>query len=191
MKLLKNRKFAALIAVVVILGATVIGTNRSVMRAVNNIERMFYDGIVNAQGFREPSANAQLERMAAEALGLATLLQNRSELDTYTQAVLATRRFLMDAQSLLEKNISYFGLSTAFGQLVQAADRIDLTERERDGLDAHRQAFTGAQAILERESQRYNELLGELWYNMDTRVRRIRRITRTQLPFFERDFLAF
>ena len=173
MNLLKNRKFAALIAVVVIIAATVFGMNRSVTRAVNDIERVFYDGALNAQGFREPSANAQLDRIAAEALGLATLLQNRPELDAYTQAVLVARRVFMDAQSVSEKIDAYWGLYMAFVELVHAADAIDLTEREQDGLEAHVQAFTGAHAILAREGQRYNDLVIELRDDMAIWVRRM------------------
>ena len=173
MSILKKRSVAILITVVVAFAAMVFGVNRSVTRAVTEIEQVFYDGAMNPQGFREPSANAQLDRIANAAITLATLLQGHPGLENYADSVLVVRRNLLAAESITDKGAAYIDLDDAFARLVQAAERADLTEREQEALASHSQTFSGAQSILARESRRYNEMLIELWDNMAVWVRPI------------------
>jgi len=160
MALLKHRGIATAIVVVVMIVAVLIGVNRSVTRLAANVERGFYQGIMNDQGFREPSINSQLERVAEVSLNFASVLANYPELET--EALLQARRDFLDADGISAKWASYFDLRSAIVRLMDAIEVdavVELTERDFETAHQHLQTIVGAHSLINRLSREYNEMV--------------------------------
>ena len=164
MKFLKNRAAAIFITVVIVVASVTFGVNRTAMRMTRDIERMFYEGIINDQGFREPSINAQLETISTMALNLATLLQNYPELADDAENLLNARRTLLSADSIGEKSAAWLPLREAFAYLTLKAqeDYADiLTQRDLEAVDHFWQMYFGAFDLAARLAWNYNEEVNE------------------------------
>ena len=150
MKLLKNRKFAVLIAIIVMVLATLIGVRGSLIRLVRDVEAMFYDGVyLEEGGYKQPGINSHLENRARAALDLATVMKNNPGLNAEVEVLLSVRQELISAESITEKLAANKRLQTAFSALADKAQRNELSEREIDALNHHTPTFNGAQTAIE------------------------------------------
>ena len=150
MDLFKNRRFAVLITVVVVVLATLFGVNKSLSRLSRDIEVQFYDGVyLESEGYTQPSIDFQLEKMSTAALNLATLLQGHPELTSAAEDLLLARRTLLDAESIRYKGRDLLWMDGIFATLVTLAGRVtDLSEREVDAVAEYAQAFESASIFV-------------------------------------------
>jgi len=157
MILLKNRKIAILITIVVVLLATLFGVGRSLNRLVTNTEQMFFDGVfLHDQGFTQPAINTHLESIAHLALDCASVFANHPELSYEAEAIRLVRRDFLGANSISEKYTAYVDFSNAFSSFFAAADSAELSDRDRDAVAQFSSTFSGAVSAIENSA--YNEM---------------------------------
>jgi len=156
MELLKNRKFAVLITVVVVILATLLGVRGSLNRLARGAEVMFYEGVsLKDEGYTQPAINPQLLNCAQAALDYAMVMENHPELSGETKALLSARREFIDAKSIREKRSANAGMQQAFAALSEKAGGIELTQKEIDAMAVHTSTFRGAQIAIQNSS--YNQ----------------------------------
>jgi len=159
MSFLRNRGIAAAITVLAVIAATVFGVHRTVSRMTRDIERTFYEGFYNDQGFREPSIYSQMNRVVNSALALATVMQNYPELEGLADNVIQARRFFIDAGSITDKSSTFDNLQQALSRLESAMRNAQLTERDAEVAEQYMQTISGAANLIERLSWEYNEII--------------------------------
>ena len=162
MELLKKRKYAVIITVIVAVLATLIGVNKSLSRLSRDIEGMFYDGVyLESSGYTQPGIDTQIAKHSDAALGLATVLINYPELQNSAEEVLGLRRELLDAVSISEKSLAFGILSQKVNNLIQAAPEVKLTERDIIAVARYSVTIDGAETFITNAA--YNEKASELW----------------------------
>jgi len=156
MKLLKNRKFAILITVLIVCTATLIGMGVSLDRSARAIEAMFFDGVyLDDEGFTQPGISSHLANRQSSALSFATIMEGYPELAAETEALLVARRALIDASSFPEKHSANEAMQEAFTELVERARNLELAGRDRDDMERFSMSFYGAQTAI--DNSRYNQ----------------------------------
>ena len=171
MTVLKNRKIAVLITIVVVALTTLISVNRSLMRLSRDIERMFYDGVyLESDGYTQPGIDSQIKKHAEATLGLATTLTNYPELGDRADEVLRSRRELLDAGSISDKSICFWAMSRNVHSLIQAASDISLTERDMEAVSSYSATITGAEEFIKGSA--YNQAVLLRW-NEQSSIARI------------------
>jgi len=174
MKLLKKRKNAVLITIVVVIAATLYGVYTTEGRYSRDIEAMFFDGVfLEEQGFTQPSINSHLEKSANAALGLATLMENYPGLAGRADALLSARRELLAAGNITQKERAALKMRDGFIDLLNAAKKMDLTEREIDSATQFYSTFNGAMIAI--NNSRYNEIVGD---HLDSQCSILRQISK-------------
>jgi hypothetical protein len=155
MELLKNRKIAIVITVIVIILATLFGVNRSLNRLAKNVEAMFYDGIyLEDAGFTQPGISQHLSSIAQAALDITSAFTNHPELSAESDALVLARRELMDASSIAEKYVAYQGIQRSSSELLRKAETVDLSDRDIDVLSQFQTIFSGATRAI--QDSQYN-----------------------------------
>ena len=162
MKLLKKRKFAILITVVVAIAATLFGAYRTAERQTREIEAMFYDGVyLKDQGYTQPGINSHLTNMANAALGLAVTLEKYHELEEYTDEILSCRRALIDSASISDMALACVGV---YGSSLYLRNKLDetetiVTEKDNDAVVYYTATIYGA--YISAFNGRYNDKVEE------------------------------
>jgi hypothetical protein len=149
MTVLKKRPMAIFITVVIAIAAVIFGVNRSVNRVIAEVERGFYDGFINNQGFREPSISAQFDTIINASLNIITVLTNYPELGGQVDTLRTHRREFLDARDIDEQMmIMSTRLQPSAHGLILAARDVDLSERDIDVVASNWRIFTGATNLL-------------------------------------------
>ena len=162
MVFLRNRKIAVLIAVVVIILATLFGVGRSLSRLSRDIESMFYDGVyLESEGYTQPGIDSQISKHADATLGLATILTNYTELRDDAEFVLTLRRELLDAESIGDKSLAFWRMSSYVYSLTQAASNVNLTDRDLDAVSQYSSTINGAETFIRGAA--YNQAVTLRW----------------------------
>jgi len=156
MKLLRNRKFAVLIAVVVIILATLLGVGRSLNRVARDVEAMFYDGVyLKDEGYTQPGIALQLNNRLNSSLGFAVLMEKYPESSSETEALLSARNALISAKSISDKYSANEALQRAYVSLAVKAESVGLSKQDRDDMEGYSSTFSGAQTAI--SNSRYNK----------------------------------
>jgi len=156
MIIFKNRKFAVLVVVFVVVVATLLGVRGSLMRLSRDAERMFFDGVfLEAENYRQPSIDAQLNNRMSCALGFASLMLNHPEIESEAEALLSARRVLIDASSIKDKYSANERMQRAFVALANKAEKLGLSNKETEDLESYSSTFHGAQIAIRNSS--YNQ----------------------------------
>ena len=162
MKHLKNRKIAVLIAVVVIIAATLFGVGRTLSRLSRDIESMFYGGVyLETGGYTQPSIDSQVRKHADATLGLATILTNYSELHDDAEFVLKLRRELLDAEKIGDKSLAFWKMSSYVYSLTQASSAANLSDRDSDAVSQYSSTINGAETFIRGAA--YNQAMSLRW----------------------------
>lgn len=150
MKLLKNRLFAILLAVLVVVGSTLLNTQTRLGEACAEVE----DGFYTSSGAAK-SIYAWLGARLDAANGLWTLLINH---DAEAAGTLnAARGTLMDAYEARDIAAMYDAnedLQSAFDSAFTALGGYALTASESDALNDYQVDFAGAQKMI--DASEYN-----------------------------------
>ena len=155
MKLLKNRKIAILITIIVVILATLFGISRSLNRLARDVEALFYDGIyLEETGQPQRSINHHLGNLEQTALDASFVFAGNPGLSNESEALRLARRDLLDARSISEKYVAYQSLHQAFSVFFNKAETVDLSERDKDSLAQFRSTFTGATHAI--QASEYN-----------------------------------
>jgi len=156
MKIFKNRKFAVLITIIVVVLATLLGVRGSINRLARDVEVMFYDGVyLKDEGYTQPGIESHLQKRLSSAMGLATLMKSRADLENEADALLSAQSALVNAKSIRDKFTANENLQRAFVKLVEKAEKTELSERELDAISQYSTTFLGAQDAI--QNSRYNQ----------------------------------
>ena len=149
MELLKNRKFAILITVIIAVCATLFGVYRTAGRYTRKIETMFYDGVyLQDGGYTQPGIDSHLNNAANAALGLATVMGKYPELEYQTGQLISARRELLAAKSINDKSSANLEMWARFINLSDAVTAsspdIALTDSDKTAEAQYLETFRGA-----------------------------------------------
>jgi len=155
MAMLKNRKTAIIITIVVVILATLLGVRKSLNQLARDVEAMFYDGVPLEEGYTQRALSAHLGNCADASLGLATLLNGYNELADDAEALLSARRELLAATSIRGKYAAYASMQASFAALTEKAGGMQLTDRDNDAMGQYSSTFSGAGTAI--QESKYNE----------------------------------
>jgi len=155
-KLLKNRKFAILVTVVVVIIATLLGVRGSLNRLVRDVETLFAVGVyLDDEGYIQPGIETHLRNRARSALGYATLMVNDPVYTDEAEALLAARHRLLNAASIREKYTANEELQRAFDALIEKERAHHSTGADNEDTEYYASTFQGAQTAI--KNSRYNQ----------------------------------
>jgi len=158
LELLKNRKIAIIITIIVVISATMFGVGKSLNGLVKEAEKVFYEGAEpEGAGFIQPSINHYLGIVSQAALDTSSLFAGHPELSDEAAALTAARRSLSDAmgaKNIPEMYAAYRSILTASDVFINSAGNAELSEREQSALNDYRTTLRGA-AIAIRNNE-YN-----------------------------------
>jgi len=156
MKLLKDRKFAILITVVVAVLATLFGVYRTSSRGAGRVEAMFFDGVfLQERGFTEPGIESHLENSADSVLSLTSVFGNYPELADKNEALVEARRNLLGASGVAGKSDAFFEMWKMYDSLLDAAESVSLSERDSAAVSQLSESFRGA--LIAIRNSAYND----------------------------------
>jgi ABC-type Na+ efflux pump permease subunit len=160
MNMLKNRKFAILITVAVVVLATLFGVHRSAGKAAGQIEALFYNGVyLDEEEYREPSIDSQLKKRDTAALGLISIAANYDEVKNLNSDLKQARNDLLDAVRISDKYMADEKLQKSYEALVAALMQQELTDREKEAAEHYAATMDGARSLIQKSS--YNSAVGE------------------------------
>lgn len=149
MTLLRNRKFAILIAFVIIILATLLGVRGSLNKLAADAQDMFYSGVyIKDKGYTQPAIDTHLSNRANSALGFASLLEKHPELANEAEALKEARRELIDAKSIWGKCSANENMQRAFIELSDKSRAVKLSQNEIGDIDRYVSTFMGAQTAI-------------------------------------------
>jgi hypothetical protein len=154
---LKDRKVAIVIAVIVVILATLFGVHRSVGAAVRDIEEQFYTGVRSAGEYT--GIGQQLEARCTAALGLVTVAENYAGLTDETEALRSARETLIDAESITEKYGADKNMQAAYEVLYAALTAEDLSDRDSAAVEKYATNMDGAREVIQNSA--YNALVSQ------------------------------
>ena len=147
MGLLKNRKFAVLICVVVVVLATLIGVRGSLNRLARDVEAVFYDSF--------EGIDLHLNNRLNSALGFASLMQKHPVLESEADALVLARRMLLDAKDIKDKFAANESMQRAYVELSDRAGGLELSQNEKGDIERYSSTFFGAYAAIQNSP--YNQ----------------------------------
>ena len=160
MKVLKSRKAAILITVVIAILATLLGVYRTSNKYTRDIEAMFYDGVyLKSEGYTQPGIESHLNNAANAALGLATLMETYPELEFQVEKLKSARRGLLAAETISEKNIAFLEMRERYIDLDNASlnEGLNLGISERDIIAVSQYDSTFFGALNALSASGYND----------------------------------
>jgi len=164
MKILKDRRIAILITIIVVVLATLLGVRGSLVRLSRDAERMFYDGVnLKEEGYTQPGIDSQLRNRMNSALGFASLMEKHPELEGAAGALLSARRELLDANSIKGMYSANESMQRAFVELLEKAEKFGLSNKEREDMERYSATFQGAQTAIRNShyNQRAQSFMGD------------------------------
>ena len=159
MDFLKNRAVAIVLAVVIVLGSTLVTSGTKLKSQCQKITDGFYSG-VTYDGYEHPSIQSQLKNISSAALGLTSLASNYTGIDT--SAVLADRTNLdscLEKGSVSEIYDCYAALTADTGKLITAMSSASLSNRDKSGLTQYQGIISSASGVIEKSG--YNDTVRE------------------------------
>ena len=182
-KLLKNRKVAILITVIVVALSVMLGVSRTSNRSTRKIEALFYDGIyLKDEGYTQPGMYSHIRNCADAAIGLATVLGNHQELAHETGKLIVAQQTLVDAYSLSNINSAYLKMVDSFNVLKSATAGVVISERETAAMEQYSNLLTGAQKAM--VGSRYNDMVTEYMDGRSALMQVIGLFTPTKTPHY-------
>ena len=155
MDFLKNRAVAIVLAVVIVLGSTLVTSGTKLKSQCQKITDGFYSG-VTYDGYEHPSIQSQLKNISRAALGLATIASNYTGVDA---AAVKTDRDNLD--SSLEKGTPsqiydiYTALTADTAALVSSLRAQTLSDRDSSGVDQYESIISSASGVIDKSG--YND----------------------------------
>jgi len=162
MKLLKNRGFATVITICLILFSTLYSVHRTLGARCQAVTDGFYNGVL-VDGYVHPSISSQLNAAANAAGGLVSVAANLDVLTAQTDALRQSRNVYLDTvkadgsfSDLYRANLS---MQESFAALAQGLGTLELSDKDRSAVEDYVSTFNGAQSTIENAG--YNESVRE------------------------------
>ncbi|MDR2357574.1 MAG: hypothetical protein LBD92_05795 [Oscillospiraceae bacterium] len=152
---LKSRKTAAVALVLSMLVFTPAGVRVSFAREAAKVEKMFYDGIPGRQ-YTKPPIDAQLDTYSNAMLGYATVAAKYPDLAEAANTVLAVRRDLLGAETVMEKYRAYIALVSAVGDLHEIIISDGRSQSDYDAWNDYGSTGHGAGEFIKKVAGDYN-----------------------------------
>ena len=155
MKLFKNPVFAVFLAIVVVIGSTLLNTGIKFGGKCRDLSDQFYDG-ARSHGTQELSIGSALETLCTAADHLAALARSY-ELDStaLSDASAQLKSQLASARGVSELYSSYSALSPELNAMIVQLSHCELTEADADIVNSCSTAVQDAQDLISSSS--YNE----------------------------------
>ena len=165
MTVLKSRRTAVIVAVVLCLLALVIGVRRSVGSRAADVLEQYQSGVRSASaGYTLPSVAAQLQARSNAALGLISLAAPYDDLADIAGAVRTAREALLDAGTVPAQSEANAAMSSACDGLI-AALQGRLTDPDKvSALEDYAGVMTNTARLIETSG--YNELVDDFRSNV-------------------------
>lgn len=166
MKLFKNRVFALLLTVMLVIASTLISTNLKLGRKCSAVTDGFYDG-VTVNGITQPAIAAQLRNICSSADSLAVLASSYG-LDV--QDVEDNSQWLKNAMRYSREDASYIyyeyeHLMKALTALQIQLDRTELSARDAESVSQLAASVADAQSNIDGSA--YNDSVREFLRKYD------------------------
>lgn len=156
MGILKQRNIAWILAVILVIGSTLLSCHIKLDKKCSQVTDGFYNG-VNYDGYLHPSIFTQLKNISSYSLGISTIAENYG-IDTTE---------LNELRSHLETNLSdsknkitelyenYTALIPVVNQVINELNGKSLSERDSTGFSEYKTNIDGAVSTI--NSAGYNE----------------------------------
>jgi len=181
--LLKNRKFAILLTVVVAVAATLLGVRATAGSKARSIEAMFYGGVyIESEKYTQPGIDSHLENCLGASLGAATILEKYTGLEEYAKTLIAARRELLNANSVKEKDMANELMRDSFINLMNKAKTVELTQRDSEAAAQYYRTYNGALGAI--MNSRYNDKVDEYFKGQSAITKILASITLAQKPAY-------
>ena len=159
MKLIRNRKLAILITVVVVVIATLIGVWGSLNKLARQAEAVFYsDSYAGADGINQRGIFSHLGVIANNTLGLASMPAVSTELRSEVEELLSARGLLISAMNVRDirsMGSAFTAVQQAFYTLEAKLQRLEFSPTDKSDIDGYISSFKGASTAISTSS--YNE----------------------------------
>lgn len=155
MDTLKKRPVAILLALVIVVGSTLLSSGIKLKQACQTVTDGFYSGVTYG-GYEHPSIQSQLKNVSSAALGLATLAANYTGVDA--SAVKSARN---DLDSSLENGTPgeiydrYTALLSGTAALTADLQAQPLSDRDASGVTQYESILTSASGVIDKSG--YND----------------------------------
>ena len=160
MEKLKNRSAATVIAVVVVVLATLFGVHRSVNAQVTKAENAFYTGVyLEDDGYYEKSIMSQLDQRTQAANGLLSIASGVDGLKSETDDLRKAREELLNAHRFSGMYDANEKLQKAYEKLLPVLEKQELPENMAEALRSYSATMDGAQTVIARSS--YNDFIDD------------------------------
>ena len=160
MKMLKERRIAFIIAVIVVLASMLFGVHRSISKEVRKVEAQFYDGVyIKAEKYVQPSIDSQLSKRIDSALGLVTLAQKYEALQNEAQELRDARSGLMNASGIEDKYLANVQMQNAYDILCEGFSAVSFADNDAAAYSNYTSSFDGAGRVIMNSN--YNMAVSE------------------------------
>lgn len=159
METLKKRPIAILLALVIVVGSTLLSVGIKLGRECQKITDGFYSG-VTYDGYEHPSIQSQLKNISGAALGVATLSSNYSGVDA--SAVKEAKGNLdssLENGTVSEIYDRYTALLSSTETLISNMKSQALTDRDKTGVTQYEDIITSASSVIDKSG--YNDRVRE------------------------------
>ena len=159
MGILKQRKIAWLLAVILVIGSTLLSSHIKLDKKCSQVTDGFYNG-VNYDGYLHPSIFTQLKNISSYSLGISTIAENYgidttelTELRGHLETNLSDSNNSKNKITELYEN--YTALVPVVNQVINELNTKSLSERDASGFSEYKTNIDGAVSTI--NSAGYNE----------------------------------
>ena len=166
MKIFRNPIFAVVLCAILILCSTLLSVHIHFGAKCDQVKDMLFTG-VESNGYARKGIATHLENTAASASGLATIARNydidTEDVEMAVDAVQMGLRYSMDYASYLHHE--YTELGKAVNALADQLQRVELSERDADGVQQYLDTIAGAKKAIDEAG--YNDQVREFLRKYD------------------------
>ncbi|MDL2300352.1 hypothetical protein LJC01_01765 [Clostridiaceae bacterium OttesenSCG-928-D20] len=156
MKFLKKRPVAIILAIIIVIGSTVISAHRHIQKECQELEDCFYTGAYNEErGSIDASINSQIQVMLNSSLGVVSISSKYPQLEEQTEILRESRDNLNREGEISSKYQPYSVLIDDFAILVSSLREIELSDSDSENLSSYVRKFEGAQNVIAKST--YND----------------------------------
>ena len=165
MSVLRNRRTAVIITVILCVLALLIGVRRSVGKQAADILEQFETGVRSASaGYTLPSVSAQLDARSNASLGLISLANQFGDLSEKSDAVRKAREALLDAGSVSAQSAANAALASACDELIPLLEQKITDPDKVSALKDYSGVMSNTARLIETSG--YNELVRDFRSNV-------------------------
>jgi len=153
MKILKNPRFAACVMVVVLVASLFGGTYRTLNKLVREVEQTVY---MSGKPDATDTIDFQLYVCVDAIMGVITVANRYDDLSEATTRLRTARSNLIEATTLLDRNIAYADMNATYLALAMVAETVVSEPQDLAEWNAYGDEYRSATLFLRRLVDEYN-----------------------------------